>query len=66
MPYELRIAGKTNEIFETQPEAVEASKRAITNNPEADLEVVDLSTGDAAAPGADKGSREDLRNKVGF
>ena len=66
MSYELRIRGKATESYETQQEAVEAAKKAIADDPEAEPEVFDLSTGDPAAPGADKASREDLRNKVGF
>ena len=66
MPYELRMRGKTNERFETQQEAVEAAKKAIAADPEAEPDVIDLSTDDPAAPGADKASREDLRSKVGF
>ena len=66
MPYELRIAGKTSEIFETQPEAVEPSRKVTADNSEADPEIVDLNPGEAAAPGADQRSREELRSKVAF
>jgi hypothetical protein len=66
MPYELRIAGKTSAQFETEQEAVEAAKEVLFDDPNADPEVIDLSTGHAAAPGASKRWREELRNKVGF
>ncbi len=66
MSYELGISGKAIEIFETQQEAVEAATKATANDPEAEPEVIDLSTGEAAAPGADKASRDVLRGEVGF
>lgn len=66
MRYELRISGKAVAGFETEQEAVEAAKKALAEDPNADPEVIELSTGNAAAPGADKRSREELRNKIGF
>jgi hypothetical protein len=66
MPYELRIAGKPSLRFDTEQEAVEAAGKAVAHDPDASPEVIDLATGHEAAPGADKDSREALRNKVGF
>jgi hypothetical protein len=66
MPYELRVSGKAPVSFETEQEAVEAARIVMTNDPDAEPEVIDLSTGKAAAPGADKSWREHLRNKIGF
>lgn len=66
MAYELRIGGTARAQFETEQAAVDAAKRALQDNPDADPEVIDLDTGHAAAPGASKSSRDELRNKVGF
>lgn len=66
MPYELRVSGQPGVQFETEQEAMEAAKAALAGDVNAEPEVIDLSTGEAAVPGADKSSREELRNIVGF
>lgn len=66
MPYELRIPGAAGAEFETQQEAVEAAKRALLADPDAEVEVIDLATGKPASPGASKSWREELKNNVGF
>lgn len=66
MPYERRIPGKNPARFATEQEAMAAAKQSLADDPTVDPEVIDLSTGRPAAPGADKASREELRNKVGF
>lgn len=66
MPYELRIAGAAPAQFETEQEAVAAAKRALEGDPHAEPEVIDLSTGHAAAPASSKQWRDELRNKIGF
>jgi hypothetical protein len=66
MPYELRIGGAPRAQFETEQEAVDAAKQVLFDDPNADPEVIDLTTGRAAAPGASKRWRDELRNRVGF
>ena len=66
MSYELRIAGAALARFETQQEAVDAAKRAQQDDPNAEPEIIDLSTGKPASPGASKNWREELKNRVGF
>lgn len=66
MAYELRIAGTPRERFETEQDAVAAAKRLLQDDPNADPEIIDLSTGRPAAPGASRNWREELRNRVGF
>lgn len=62
MPYELRVAGKPSAAFETAEEAMKAARAATL----ADPEVIDLTTGEPAAPGASQADREDYATKVGF
>jgi len=66
MGFELRMPGVSSAEFETEQEAVAAARRAIQENPDAEVEIIDLSTGKAAAPGSSKNWREELRNRVGF
>jgi hypothetical protein len=66
MPYELRAAGAPRSQFETEQEAVAAAKRLLQDDPDAEPEIIDLSTGKPAAPGASGNWREELRNRVGF
>ena len=66
MPYELRLPGHPPAIFETEPEAVEAAKQALADDPDAEPEVFDTATGKPSAPGASKAWREDLKKRVGF
>jgi hypothetical protein len=66
MPYELRMQGQAHQQFETEQEAVDAAKMLLQQNPETDPEIIDLSTGHAAAPGATRNWREELRSRVGF
>ena len=66
MAYEFRVGGVSRAQFATQEEALEAAKQALLEDPNSDAEVIDLATGRAAAPGASKRWRDELRNKVGF
>lgn len=66
MPYELRMAGRKPTRFETEPEAVAAARALVAEDANAEPEVIDLGTGQPAAPGADEASREELRTIVGF
>ena len=66
MPYELRVAGKPPVAFETAEEAMTAAKAATLADPDAEPEVIDLTTGEPAAPGASRADREDYATKVGF
>ena len=66
MAYELRLGGSSGRRFETEPEAVEAAKQALRDNPDAEPEVIDLETGQPASPGASRNWREELKNKIGF
>ncbi len=65
MAYELRVGG-SGQQFDTEPEAVEAAKQALRDNPDAEPEVIDLATGQPASPGASRNWREELKNQVGF
>ena len=65
MAYELRI-GTVKTRFETEPEAVDAAKQALRADPDAEPEIIDLATGNPAAPGATRQWREDLKNEIGF
>ena len=65
MAYELRV-GTTTTRFDSEPEAVEAAKQALRDDPNAEPEVIDLATGRAATPGASLRSREDLKGTIGF
>ena len=66
MPYELRTPGAQAQLFETEQDAVAAAKRLLQEDPNAEPEVIDLSTGKPAAPGASRRWREELKNRVGF
>ena len=66
MPYELRIAGKPSVTFDTEPQATAAAARALHDDPNAEPEIIDQTTGAPASPAADTPSREDLTNKIGF
>ena len=65
MAYELRVGPVTTQ-FETESEAVNAAKQALRGDPDAEPEVIDLTTGKPAAPGASRQWREDLKNNIGF
>ncbi|MBV8911631.1 MAG: hypothetical protein JOZ05_01175 [Acetobacteraceae bacterium] len=66
MAYELRMTGATAQQFDTEQEAVAAAERLLREDPDAEPEIIDLSTGRAAAPGASRNWREELRNRIGF
>ncbi len=66
MPYELRLSGKAPAQFDTEEQAVEAAKQAFRDNPDAEPEIYDTSTGQPCAPGASKAWREELKGRVGF
>lgn len=66
MAYELRIGGTKRAQFETEQEAIAEAKRTLVEDPNSDAEVIDMTTGRAAAPGSSKAWRDELRNKIGF
>lgn len=66
MPYELRIPGQPPVNFDTEPEAMAAARQRLADDPDAEPEVIDLSTGKPTAPGATKAWREDMKNRIGF
>lgn len=66
MAFELRMPGVSAATFETEQDAVAAAKRALQENPDAEIEIIDTETGRPAAPGASKNWREELRSRVGF
>ncbi len=65
MAYELRVAGTTKQ-FDSEAEAVEAAKQAFRDDPNAEPEIIDLATGNPAAPGASREWRDELKSKAGF
>ncbi len=66
MAYELRVSGTSRGRFDTEEAAVTAARDLIRANPDADLEIFDLATGEPCAPGASKTWREELANRIGF
>ena len=65
-PFELRLPGQPAQVFDTEEAAVAAASAAIRQDADAEPEVVDQATGQAAAPGASKADREGLAHKVGY
>lgn len=65
-PYELRVRGKPAGTFETESEAVAAASAAIKQDADSMPEVLDVATGQAAAPAADRQEQETYAGKVGF
>lgn len=66
MPYELRVPGREPVTFETEPEAMDAARRCMSEDPEAEPDVIDLTTGKPCAPGATAAWREEFKRQVGF
>lgn len=66
MQYELRVKGKSPAMFETEAEAMAASRAAAQADPDCEAEVFDLATGEPAVPGASQADRDDYAAKVGF
>jgi hypothetical protein len=66
MPYELRQPGAAPATYETEEAAIAAASAALRGNPDLELEVIDLATGQPCAPGASASWREELRRQVGF
>ncbi len=66
MSFELRLSGAPPAQFDTEDEAIAAARQALQTDPNAEPEVIDLTTGKPCAPAADKSWREDLKNRVGF
>jgi hypothetical protein len=60
--YEVRIKSRPTVRFDTQPEAEAYAGLHADENPE----MVDIASGQPAAPGATKEDREDYARKVGF
>jgi hypothetical protein len=65
MPYELRRPDATPIIFDSEEAAVHAASAALRDDPDLELEIIDLATGRACAPGASRAWREDLRQRMG-
>ena len=66
MAYELKRGGTTAGVFGTEQEAVKAASAIIRDDADAELAIIDTTTGQPVAPGADGASREDLAGRVGF
>ena len=66
MPYELRQAGRPPATFDTEEEAMAAARQVLIDDPDAEPDVIDTTTGKPTAPGASKAWREELKNRVGF
>lgn len=66
MDYELRLPGRAPTPFDTEEDAVAAARQVLLDDPDAEPEIFDAATGKPVAPGASKGWREDLKNRVGF
>jgi hypothetical protein len=66
MPYTLRLNGRTIATFDTEEEAVARARAILRDDADKQSEVLDAETGQPVAPGASKGSRDDLARKVGF
>jgi hypothetical protein len=66
MPYTVRLDGQAVATFDTAEEAVARARAILRDNADQQPEVLDAETGQPVAPGASKGSRDDLARKVGF
>ena len=66
MPYELHVSGRQPAVFDTEEQAVAAARQLMLENPDAEPEIRDASTGKPVAPGASKSWREELKSRVGF
>jgi hypothetical protein len=66
MPFTVRLGGKTLATFDTEEEAVARARAILQDDADKQPEVLDAQTGQPVAPGASKGSRDDLARKVGF
>ena len=66
MPYTVRLNGRTVATFDTEEEAVARARAILRDDADKQPEVLDAETGQPVAPGASKGSRDDLARKVGF
>lgn len=64
MPYELRIKGGPSRTFDTEEEAVARAREVVQAHPDAELEILDTTTGKPAAPAANKEWREEITRKV--
>ncbi len=66
MAYEIRIPGRPPRRCETQEEAERLARDALRATPDAEPEVIDLSTGRPAQPAGSAARRDDLAGKVGY
>ena len=66
MAYELRIPGRPPRRCETQAEVERLAREATRADPDAEPEVIDLSTGRPAQPAGSAARRDRLANKVGY
>ena len=66
MPYELRQPGAAPVIYDSEEAAVAAASAALRRDPDLELEIFDVATGEPCAPGASRSWREELRNRIGF
>jgi hypothetical protein len=66
MTFTLRLDGTTVATFDTEEEAVARARAILRDDADKQPEVLDAETGQPVAPGASKGSRDDLARKMGF
>jgi hypothetical protein len=66
MPFELRIHGRRCGEFATEQEATNRARDLLRETPDLEPEIIDMSTGRAAAPGASKRDRDELAKRIGY
>jgi hypothetical protein len=66
MGYELRINGRTAQVYDDPQDAIERVRRLVKSNCDIEPEVLDTRTGRAFAPAASIDWREELATKIGF
>ena len=66
MAYELKRGNVTVRTFDTEQDAVAAASAILRDDADAQLDIIDTTTGQPVAPGASGSWREDLAKRVGF
>jgi hypothetical protein len=66
MPYELRLAGRPPERFDSAEAAERRARDLIRADADVQIDVIDLQTGRPYAPAAAGADRDRLAGKVGF
>lgn len=66
MAFELRTSGSPSITFDTEQEAIAAARDVLRGNADAEVDIIDTTTGQPVAPGASGSWREDLAGRVGF